>query len=318
MKKFMALLLALVMTMGMVACGGNSNNGGNVSGNNGNDSGNNTPSNDLAGTYDITMWVSELDGVVALTQQQIDAFEAANPGIVINASIEGVTEADAGSKVVADVASAPDIYCFAQDQLARLVQAAALAAPGKNAAETIKAANDAGSVAAGSVAGTLYAYPMTSDNGYYLYYDTSIISEEDADSLEAIIAACEANGVKFRYALENAWYTASFFFATGCHSNWTMNEAGEFTAIDDNFNSDAGLAAMKGMEKLAKSPCYDSNADIFTDAGAIVTGIWNANAAAEHFGANLGATDLPSFEVDGKSYHLGSYTGNKLMGSHRC
>ncbi len=312
MKKFMALLLALVMTMGMVACGGNSNNGGNVSGNNGNDSGNGTA--ELAGTYDITMWVSELDGVVALTQQQIDAFEAANPGIVINASIEGVTEADAGSKVVADVASAPDIYCFAQDQLARLVQAAALAAPGKGAAETIKAANDAGSVAAGSVAGTLYAYPMTSDNGYYLYYDTSIISEEDADSLEAITAACEANGVKFRYALENAWYTASFFFATGCHSNWTMNEAGEFTAIDDDFNSAAGLAAMKGMEKLAKSPCYDSNADIFTDAGAIVTGIWNANAAAEHFGANLGATDLPSFEVDGKSYHLGSYTGNKLMG----
>ena len=58
------------------------------------------------GTYEITMWVSELDGVAALTQQQIDAFEAKYPGIVINASIEGVTEADAGSKVVADVATA--------------------------------------------------------------------------------------------------------------------------------------------------------------------------------------------------------------------
>ena len=28
----------------------------------------------------------------------------------------------------------------------------------------------------------------------------------------------------------------------------------------------------------------------------------------------MGVTDLPSFEVDGTSYHLGSYTGNKLMG----
>ena len=46
----------------------------------------------------------------------------------------------------------------------------------------------------------------------------------------------------------------------------------------------------------------------------IVTGIWNAGAAAEHFGANLGATDLPSFTVDGKSYHLGSFSGYKLMG----
>ncbi len=317
MKKIFALLLALVMTMGVVACGGNSNAGGNVSNNGGNVSdngGSEAPAADLTGTYDITMWVSEKEGVADQFQAQIDAFEAANPGVVINASIEGVTEADAGSKVIADVASAPDIYCFAQDQMARLVQAAALAAPGKAAAETIKANNDAGAVAAASVAGTLYAYPMTSDNGYYLYYDKSIISEEDADSLEAIIAACESNGKLFRYALENAWYTASFFFATGCHSNWTMDAEGNFTSVDDDFNSEAGLTAMKGMEKLAKSTAYDSNADIFTDAGAIVTGIWNAGAAAEHFGDNMGATDLPSFEVDGKSYHLGSYTGNKLMG----
>ncbi len=297
MSKILSLILAVVMIAAtLVACNKPAEN----------------PAEGLEGTYNITMWVSEMDGVAAQFQAQIDAFEAANPGIIINAQIEGVTEADAGSKVVADVATAPDIYCFAQDQLARLVQAAALAAPGTKAAETIKANNDAGSVAAASVAGTLYAYPMTSDNGYYMYYDTSIIS--NPDSLEDIIAACEANNVKFRYALENAWYTASFFFATGCHSNWTMNQDGEFIAVDDNFNSDAGLAAMKGMQKLAQSKCYDSNADIFTDAGVVITGIWNAGAAADHFGANLGATDLPSFTVDGQSYHLGSYTGNKLMG----
>ena len=301
MSKILSLVLAVIMIVAcFTACGKKEELDVNV--------------DDIAGTYDVTLWVSEKDGVAALTQQQIDAFEAKYPGIVINAQIEGVTEADAGSKVVADVASAPDIYCFAQDQLARLVQAAALVAPGKNATKTIQENNDAGSVAAASVAGKLWAYPMTSDNGYYLYYDTSIISEEDADSLEKIIAACEKNNKKFRFALENAWYTASFFFATDCHSNWSMNEKGEFNAVDDDFNSDAGLAAMKGMQKLAKSSCYDSNADIFTDAGAIVTGIWAAGDAEAHFGANFGATDLPSFEVDGKSYHLGSYTGNKLMG----
>ena len=302
MKKIIALLLVLVMALSLVACGGTEES--------------NAPaaSAELAGTYDITMWVSEKEGVAELTKTQIDAFMQANPGIVINATIEGVTEADAGSKVIADVASAPDIYCFAQDQLARLVQAAALAPLGQGAQETVKAANDAGSVAAGTVAGTMYAYPMTSDNGYYMYYDKSIISDEDAESLEKIIAACEANNVKFRYALENAWYTASFFFATGCHSNWSMDTDGNFTAVDDDFNSANGLIAMKGMQKLAQSPAYDSNADIFTDAGVVITGIWNAEAAEQHFGDNMGATDLPSFEVDGQSYHLGSYTGNKLMG----
>ena len=318
MKKIIALLLVFVMALSLVACAQDKPET-TTAPNSSNDTTNapeatNPAENPLAGTYDITMWVSEKEGVAELTQQQIDAFEAAYPGIVINASIEGVTEADAGSKVVADVATAPDIYCFAQDQMARLVQAAALAGPAGDVAAMITAENDAGSVAAASVAGTLYAYPMTADNGYYMYYDTSIISEEDAESLEAIIAACEANNVKFRYALENAWYTASFFFAAGCHSLWTMNEEGEFTSIDDDFNSEKGLIAMKGMQKLAQSACYDSNADIFTDAGVVITGTWNADAAAAHFGENLGATDLPSFEVDGQSYHLGSFTGNKLMG----
>ena len=213
MSKILSLVLVAIMMMtALVACKTPEEN----------------PAEGLEGTYDITMWVSEVDGMSALTQEMIDAFEAQYEGIVINASIEGVSEADAGSKVVADVASAPDIYCFAQDQLARLVQAAALAPIGGDVAELIKSQNDGGSVAAATVAGTLYAYPMTSDNGYYMYYDTSIISAEDAESMEKIIAACEANNLKFRYALENAWYTASFFFATGCHSNWTMDTEGNY------------------------------------------------------------------------------------------
>lgn len=321
MKKIIALLLALVMALTLVACATTKPNT-TTAPNSGNDNtkpndtteGTDPVENPLAGTYDITMWVSEKDGVAALTQQQIDAFEVAYPGIVINAQIEGVSEADAGSKVVNDVATAPDIFCFAQDQVARLVQAAALAAPSGDIAKMLTEQNDAGSVAAASVAGTLYAYPMTSDNGIYMYYNTSLFTEEDVESLEKIIEICEANNVKFRYALEDAWVNASFFFGAGCHSQWTMNENGEFTNIDDNYNSELGLIAMKGMQKLAQSPMYDSDANIFTDAGVIVTGTWNADAAVAHFGENLGATDLPSFEVDGQSYHLGSFTGNKLMG----
>ena len=290
MRKLVALMMVAVMlVLALAACG---------------------PKEDYK--YEITMWVSEIDGVAEQFQAQIAAFNEANPDMKIKANIEGVTEADAGSKVVADVASAPDIYCFAQDQLARLVQAGALAEPGKAAQDVIKTSNDGGSVAAASVAGKIYAYPMTSDNGYYLYYDKSLIS--DPSDMTAIIAACEGGNKLFRYALENAWYTASFFFGAGCHSDWTTDEAGEFVSIDDDFNSDKGLIAMKGMQELTQSSCYDSNADIFTDAGAIVTGIWNAGKAEEHFGENLGVAKLPKFTVDGVQYQLGSYSGNKLMG----
>ena len=309
MSKILSLLLVAVMLVAcLAAC--NVNNDGETETET--QAPTENPAAGLEGTYKITMWVSEKEGVSAQFQEQIKAFEAMYPGIKIEAAIEGVTEADAGSKVIADVASAPDIYCFAQDQLARLVQAAALATPPSKIAADIKAQNDAGSVAASSVAGTLYAYPMTSDNGYYMYYNKNVIT--DPENLEQIIKDCEKAGLKIRYALENAWYTASFFFATGCVSNWTMDENGEFIAVDDTFNSAAGLAAMKGMQMLAQSPAYDSDADTFADAAVVVTGIWNAEAAETHFGANFAATDLPSFTVDGTSYHLGSYTGNKLMG----
>ena len=312
MKKILSLALALVMVMCIFAgcvqppVGTQGGNATNPAG--GNDV-------DLSGTYEIKMWVSELEGVADQFKAQIDKFNKNNgKGIVINAQIEGVSEANAASQVLADVASAPDMYCFAQDQLARLVQASALLALGKGAATTVTENNDGGSVAAATVAGTLYAYPMTSDNGYYMYYDKSIISEEEALDLASIVAKCEQNNKKFRFSLENGWYVASFFFATGCHSNWTTNEKGQFVSVDDTFNSAAGMTAMKGMQILAKSPAYDSNADIFTDAGVVVTGIWAATAAEEHFGENLGATKLPSFTVDGKSYQLGSFSGNKLLG----
>lgn len=318
MTKILSLVLAIVMLAScFIACNNTTdNNQPEVP---------DGPANPLAGTYDITMWVSELDGVAELTQSQIRAFEAANPGIKINATITGVTEADAGSQVILDVASAPDIYCFAQDQLARLVQASALAAPSAAVAEEIKAANDKGAVGAGSVAGKLWAYPMTSDNGYYMYYDKSIIT--NPESLEQIIADVEAYNAAnpdspkwIRFALENGWYTASFFFAAPeggdplCHSNWTTDDAGNFTSVDDNFNSENGLIAMKGMRKLAQSSAYNSDADAYADAAVWINGIWNASTAEEHFGENFAATDLPSFTVDGKSYHLGSFTGNKLMG----
>ena len=264
--------------------------------------------------YDVTIWVSEKYGVEDQFIQQIQNFMEENPGIIINAMIQGVTEADAGFMIIRNPKNAPDIYCFAQDMLPCLVQSQALMAPEQSVVDDIIANNDKGSVAAATYNGTVYAYPMTSENGYYMYYDTSIISPEDAESLEALIAACEKNNKKFRFMLGNAWYSSSFFMATGCHSKWEMNAEGKFVAFDDTFNSANGLIAMKGMQKIVQSSCYDSDADIFTDAGVIVTGVWNKYAAMEHFGQNLGATDLPSFTVDGKSYHLGSYSGHKLMG----
>ena len=70
MKKIIALLLALVMVLGLAAGG---ETPAPVATQAPTEGGNETPTegsneNPLAGTYDIIMWVSESDGMTAMTQ----------------------------------------------------------------------------------------------------------------------------------------------------------------------------------------------------------------------------------------------------------
>ena len=304
MKKILALVLALALALSLVACGGSK-------------PAEETNSSELAGTYDITVWCA--DAIVELTQQQIAAFNESNEdGITFNATVEAVGEGDAATQMITDVEAGGDLFCFAQDQFARLVQAGALNKLGVQASEAVSAANDPGVVAAASVNGELYAYPLTSDNGYFMYYDKSVIPEEDLDSLEKLVADCEAAGKYFSMETDtSAWYIASFFFGTGCESTWETDADGKFVSVKDTFNSPEGLIAVKGMKHLVDSPMYLSSSDgAGFDSGCaiVVTGTWAYETVAGILGDNLGATDLPSFEVDGQSYHMGSFNGCKLMG----
>ena len=296
MKKFLAILLCAVMALSMISTASAAS---------------------LAGTYDITIWAAE--NAVELTKKQVEAFNASNElGITFNATVEPVSEADAATQMVTDVEAGGDLFCFAQDQFARLVQAGALAKLGVKAAETVTANNAAGVVAAATSGDALYAYPLTADNGYFLYYDKTVIPDEDVDSLEKIIADCEAAQKYFAFEMQtSAWYLASFFFGTGCVSEWTTDDDGQFVSVRDTFNSANGLIAVKGMKKLVDSPYHlssSSGAEFAQGAAAVVTGTWDYTTVEGILGENMGVADLPSFEVDGKEYHLGSFNGCKLLG----
>lgn len=80
-------------------------------------------------------------------------------------TVEPVGKGDAASNMLTDLDAGADIFNFAQNQLARLVAAGALI--------ELSEENAAGSVAAATMADLVYAYPLTSDNGYFLYYDKS-------------------------------------------------------------------------------------------------------------------------------------------------
>ena len=77
MKKFLAIVMAAIMILSVMSFA----------------------SAELAGEYDITIWVAE--NAVDLTKQQIEDFNASNEdGIKFNATVEAVSEADAATQMI--------------------------------------------------------------------------------------------------------------------------------------------------------------------------------------------------------------------------
>ena len=258
---------------------------------------------------DLKIWVAE--NVVDFTKEQVEAFKAANPEYAdMKVTVEPVGEGDAASNIITDVEAGADIFGFAQDQLARLVAAGALLDVEPENAEIVKAENDAGSVAAVTLGDTMYAYPMTSDNGYFLYYDKSVVT--DPSSMEQILADCEAAGKNFYMEINSGWYQTAFFFGAGCELTFDSDDEGNLVAMNSTYASDDGVKALKSMIKVAASPAFVNGSSVSnaTNICAIVDGTWDAGAAKDVFGDNYAAAKLPT--VDG--YQMGGFGGFKMLG----
>ncbi len=325
-KKILASILAATMVLGLTACGAQevtdaANQAADVVADNADavaDAAN--AAADAAaeitdyGTGEIKVWVA--DNVVDFTNAQIKNFMDANPQYAgYTVTVEPVGEGDAANGMINDVLAGADIFAFAQDQLARLVSAGALEVVNPAYEADVKANNDAGSIAAATVGGQLYAYPLTSDNGYFLYYDKSVVT--DPTSLEKIVADCEAAGKNFYMEINSGWYQTAFFFATGCDLSYETDDQGNFTKANVTYASDAGVVALKKMIELNMSKAFQngSAAGEATNVGAIVDGTWDSGTVKELFGDNYACAKLPTFEgADGKTYQMSGFGGFKLLG----
>ncbi|MCM1263745.1 MAG: extracellular solute-binding protein [Butyrivibrio sp.] len=266
------------------------------------------------GSGEIKIWVA--DNTLDFTKSQAEAFIAANPDMSgYTITVEAVGEGEAAGNMITDVEGGADIFAFAQDQVARLVASGALAPITGDAAEVIKNSHVEGAVQAVTVGDLIYAYPMTWDNTYYLYYDKSVVT--DPSSLEQILADCEAAGKNFYMSLGDGWYLPSFFFATGCKLEYETDVEGKYTACNIDVASDNGLVALKEMIDMASSSAYQqgANVDDAVNWGAIVTGVWCDGSAKTVLGENYACCKLPSFTgSDGNTYQLTSFMGCKLFG----
>ncbi len=287
MKKVLSMVLAVVMLMGLCAA---------------------AHAEDIA----LKVWGSQDDQ--QLLNELCEAFAAEHPESAWTFSFGVVGEADAKARYLEDPAAAADVFSYPDDQIIDLVNADALYEVTRNR-DTIVAANSVGSVGAASYNGVLYGYPMTADNGYFMYYDKSVLTEEDVQTLDGILAAANKAGKQVHMDVSNGWYLASFFLGNGC--TLSLDENGKQVC---DFNSAKGLAAAEAIRVFCNDPAFITGDDSFL-MGAIgdsvcagVSGTWCASAIKERLGDNYGACKLPTFTCDGQQVQMGSFLGCKIVG----
>ncbi len=313
-KKIAAVAVAAAMTLSLAACGSKTG----------------TPSTTEKQDVTLTMWGAEEDQ--KMLQGMIDSF-IAKYGDKANFNIQLGVESESTAKdvVLTDIEAAADVYAFASDQLPDLVNAGALLCiddmdgalksyAGKGVAD-VKAANASGSVDAASYNNKFYAFPMSADNGYFLYYDSKLVSAEDIKTWDSLLAAAGKAGKKVGMTFASGWYNASFFYGAGFTTG--LNADGT-TTIDFNGKSAdgyTGVQVTKSMINIAANPAFMAIADGDISnqiAGgklcAVVSGTWDATAAQAAFGDGYAATKLPTYTLEGKQVQQGSVAGFKLVG----
>ncbi|MDD3411658.1 MAG: extracellular solute-binding protein [Eubacteriales bacterium] len=269
----------------------------------------------------LTVWVGDNQDQPWL-EQAVQRFKDAHPDTSYEIQPGVVGEGDAKSTVLTDVEAAADVFTFADDQFNDLVNARVLQAV-ENPEEIIaeNGGEDSAAVQAASSGGTLYAYPATADNGYFMFYNTQYFSESDVQTLDAMLDKAAQSGKYVGFPLSNGWYLYSFFKGAGL--TLSLDEDGVTNRCNWNATDTpiTGVQVVEALRAIASHPGFrDADSDPFVaglkDGSIIagVSGVWNANAAAEVWGEHYAAAKLPTYTVAGRQAQMGSFAGFKMIG----
>jgi len=327
MKKALAILLVLALIcVPLAACNGGTGpaasptpattpGGGGGEDPPGGGGGEDPPPSGSLEDVTLTLWGGEYDQT--MLRKMADEFIAHMAGeanITVNLGVE--SESTAKDTILTDIQAAADVFAFPDDQLMELYFAGALQQVLINTDEII-AANAAGAVEAAMVDGVLYAYPMTADNGYFMFYDSSYFTADDVKSFDKMMEVAAAAGKQITMDFGSGWYTISFFRGVGLDA--FLEDDGQTTWT--NLNTGRGAEVVQAMIDIAKNPGFIAlGGDEFITGindGSIIAGVggpWWSGDASGAWGDNYAATKLPTFTVGGDQVQMGGVLGSKFVG----
>ncbi len=269
-------------------------------------------------TVSLTVWGAAEDE--ELLHEMIGGFEQQYRGQAdFQITYQPQSESSCTNALMADLENGADVFAFADDQLNTLVAAGALD-PVENA-DAVRASNLPEAVLAASVNDTLYALPLTADNGYFLYYDRQYFSQEDIASLDRMLDIAAENGKKVSMDWTSGWYLYALFGNTGLTVGLNDDGITNYCTWNSTDGKIKGTDVAQAMLEIAAHPGFLSTDDAGFVEGvrdgtiiAGVNGVWNAVAVEEAWGGGFGASKLPVYECGGQQVQMASFSGYKLIG----
>lgn len=270
------------------------------------------------GIVSLTLWGAKEDA--KLLQETIDSFKKEYEGQAqFDITIEAVGEADCRKKALSNVSECADVFTFADDQLQALAASGVLR-PVENPDKIISASLE-GSVSAASINDTLYAYPLTADNGYFMFYNKKYFSDSDLESLEDMIDKASTQEKYVTMDWNSGWYLYSFFANTGLTVGLNDDGISNYCTWNDDSGKIKGVDVAESLLAIANSNGFQFGDDEAFATGAEngsviagVSGVWLADRLQDAWGEDYAATKLPTYSVGGQNVQMGSYTGYKLVG----
>ena len=266
----------------------------------------------------LTVWGAEEDE--ALLEEIFASFQAHYAGQAdFQISYQPQSESNCKDALLGDLEGGADVFTFADDQVAALAAAGGLD-PIADAAAVRGACLPAAAEAA-SVGDTLYAYPLTADNGYFLYYNKAYLTQEDVQSLDRMLEAAAQAGKLVSMDWSSAWYVYAFFGNTGLEVGLNQDGLTNYCTWNSSDGPIRGVDVAQAMLDIAASPAFSDRPDLeFLDGvrdGTVIAGIsgvWNAVAVEEVWGGDMGAAKLPTYTCAGRQVQMASFSGCKLVG----
>lgn len=245
--------------------------------------GENEPADAKQKKVELTVWGAKEDE--ELMGRIIESFKAEYKGQAdLQISFQEQGESECKDALLSGLEEGADVFTFADDQVNALAAAGALD-PVKHA-EEIKDSSLPAAVEAASVGDTLYAYPLTADNGYFLYYNKKYISGKQAEKLDDILKAAASAGKRFVMDWSSAWYVYSFFGNTGLTVGLNDDGITNYCTWNQTDGEIKGTDVARAMLRIAASGGFESRTDEgFLEGvkdGTVIAGVSGVNAYSEH------------------------------------